>query len=105
MALVFIVVVVAVKGAYDFSVEANTHLAVHFSVNLLLGILSAGLMISAMLIFISGGSLIGAVIQPNSPISEIYAQSRFIRFMVDYRDLWFLVPAVVLLFMSITSRK
>ena len=105
MGLVVIVVLIAVKGAYDFSVSGNDHLAVHFTVNLILGILSAGLMISAMLIFISGGSLINGVVQPNSPVSGIYAMSKFVRIMVDYSDGWFLAPAVGLVWMSIFSKK
>jgi len=73
--------------------------------NLILGVMSAGLMMSAMLIFVSGGSLIIDTALANNPLSEIYNTSRFVRIMVDYANFWFFIPGLSLVFVSIFSKK
>ena len=102
--LVLMIVLLTVRGAYEFSAEDGSPFSIKVGVNMTLGLLSAGLMVSALLIFASGGSLVADVIMINNPLSEIYAQSRVVKIMIDYSNFWFFVPAFALLFISFFSK-
>lgn len=103
--LIAIVVVIAVRGVYEFSVDDEHPFAMRMTVSFILGLLSAGLMMSAMLIFISGGSLVSAIVQPNSPLTELYSDSRFVRLMIDFSNFWFMIPGAALIAVSVFSKK
>jgi hypothetical protein len=72
---------------------------------LLLGVLSAGLMLSAMLVFVSGTSLVNHIAVLNNPLTEIYSQSRLVRIMLDYSNMWFFLPGVALIAISMMDKK
>jgi hypothetical protein len=97
---VFFIVILTIKGV--FKVELNEHadgpLAPFFT--LLFGFLTAGLIISTMLVYISGVSFVQAD-SVNSNIIEIYTGSSFVRGMVDYYNFWFSMPVVILMVSSL----
>ncbi len=103
--LITIIVMIAVRGMYDFKTEDSHPLMMKLTVNVVLGIMSAGLMMSAMLIFVSGSSLIAELVNPNSPINEVYNQSRLVRVMIDYANFWFFVPGASVILMSFLTKK
>lgn len=103
--LIVFVVVVAVRGMYQFDADDNQPISLKIGLNLLLGILSAGLMMSAIMIFIAGESLITDVATNTSTLSALYGESRFVRVMVDYSNLWFFMPGMGLVLMSIFHKK
>jgi hypothetical protein len=72
---------------------------------LFLGLLSAGLMMSAMLIFVSGSSLVTNIVMLNNPLTAIYAQSRLVRIMLDFANIWFFLPGVTLIGLSFLQKK
>lgn len=98
--LVVMVVLLTIRGAYEFSAEDGRPISIKIGINMVLGLLSAGLIVSALLIFASGGSLVADIIMINNPLSEIYAQSKVVRYMIDYSNFWFFVPAFALLLIS-----
>jgi hypothetical protein len=63
--LITIIVIIAVRGLYSFSADDSRPVTMQLGINLILGLISAGLMMSAMLVFVSGGSLIGEVAVAN----------------------------------------
>jgi uncharacterized membrane protein YbhN (UPF0104 family) len=67
--------------------------------------MSAGLMMSAMLIFVSGGSLVVEATVVNSPLNDIYSQSRLVRVMMDYSNFWFFIPGISVILVSLFSKK
>jgi len=103
--LVTVVVLVAVRGAFDYSINDENPLGIRMTMSFTMGILSAGLMMSAMLIFVGGGSLITNLAIANNPINEIYSQSHLIRVMIDYANMWFLLPSCGIIFISLFYKK
>lgn len=103
--LIAIIVVIAVRGLYDFKTEDNRPFMMRMSVNLVLGIMSAGLMMSAMLIFVSGSSLVSEIATPNSPLTDIYNESKLVRVMLDYSNYWFFIPGICVVIVSMFSKK
>ncbi len=105
LVLIVIVVVVAVRGLFDFDANDDQPLTIRLGIILILGILSAGLMISAILIFASGNSLVAnTVIAPNA-LTQIYSQSRMVRILLDFRNLWFFLPGLGLILLSLFQKK
>ncbi len=114
--LMVLVVTISVKGLFQVESEENGNFSIRFLVTSLLGVLSAGLLISTVLVFISGTSLIGGTLSEalrvtgNSPGSinvfqEAYDSSRLIRIMLDYANLWFFLPGLVFVAMSVFHKK
>lgn len=103
--LITIIVLIAVRGTYDFKTEDSRPVTMRLTVNLVLGILSAGLMMGAMLIFVSGSSMVTGIVTPDNPLSAIYGDSRMVRLMTDYANVWFFIPGLALILMSLFSRK
>lgn len=103
--LIAIIVLIAVRGRYNFNTEDSRPVTLRLFVNLLLGFISAGLMISAMLIFVSGSSMVMGAIAPHNPLTSIYVDSKMVRLMTDFVNIWFFVPGLAIIFMSIFSKK
>jgi hypothetical protein len=103
--LISLVVIVAVRGAYDFSIDDDQPFAMKMSISFFLGILSAGLLMSTILIFIAGGSLVATIAKANSPLIDLYLDSKMIRLMLDYSNLWFLGPGATIVFISLFIDK
>jgi len=95
------IVILTIKGIYRVEYTANL---TGFPGVLLTGIfafLNAGLILSTLLIYISGVSFLQQGGADGNNIIEIYNGSRFVRYMVDYYDLWFSLPVTGLLLTSI----
>lgn len=103
--LITFVVVVAVRGLYTFDADDARPLSLKMGINLFLGVLSAGLMMSAIMIFVAGESLVADTAAANGLISGIYGESRLVRLMVDYSNFWFFMPGAGLVLMSILHKK
>ena len=103
--LIVLIVIVAVRGLYSFDANDGRSTSIKLAIVFVLGMLSAGLMMSAMLIFVSGSSLVSAVMTNTNVLSDIYVQSRLVRIMIDYSNLWFFLPGLALVLLSIIHKK
>lgn len=103
--LIVFIVIIAVKGLFDFKVEDNRPFSIKMAIILMLGLLSGGLMISAMLIFVAGNSLISDSGAANSVLGSIYGESHLVQIMLDYSNLWFVLPGLFLVGLSILKGK
>jgi hypothetical protein len=105
LVLIVLVVLVAVRGHFQFDVGVDRHASMKIGALLLIGVLSAGLMMSAMLIFVSGGSLVNNIASNQGVLSEVYTQSRLVRIMLDFSNMWFFLPGLGLLALSFLDKK
>lgn len=101
--IIFIAVVVmlTVKGAFEvefhkgrFGGDAITTGA--------FGFLNAGLIVSTILVYVSGLSFVQKV-AVESNIVELYTSSTFIKAMVDYYNFWFSIPVVIIILWSLIN--
>jgi hypothetical protein len=90
------VVILTVKGAYEVHIHGKQLPGSNFVVNGVFGFMSAGLIVSTLLVYISGASLIQKV-SLQSNIIELYTTSNFVRGMIDYYDFWFAIPVIVII--------
>lgn len=99
------IVIIAMKGGFEVH-GAQHHGVIGIITNLIFGFLSAGLVISTLLIYVSGASFVdGNVNMVNNTLASAYADSEFIRLMIDNYNFWFTLPAVAFLISSLFQNK
>ena len=97
---VFVVVIVllAIKGGFRIDMLPEQNLLVRILSNLSFGFLSAGLMVSTLLVYLTGGSFIeGALTAANT---NIYLESQAVQVLIDNYSIWFAIPAVSIVIIS-----
>jgi len=100
-----LIVIIAVRGLFQVDADGNRSLSIRMIILFLLGLLSAGLMMSTVLVFISGASLIGTGITGNNILLDVYNESRLVRIMIDYANFWFFLPAIAFVLMGFFHKK
>lgn len=98
--LIFIaaVVVIAVRGGFEVSIGSEQKAGVRVLMTFLFGVLNAGLIVSTLLLYVSGLSLIGA---DELAISTVVgSESLLVQLMIENYSLWFSLPAIALVGVS-----
>lgn len=105
--LIFLVLIVLISIRGMFQVESEEHGAVSVRVVILflLGLMSAGLMMSTVLVFISGASLIGTDVTGGNILLEVYNDSRLVRIMVEFANVWFFLPGIAFIVLGFLHKK
>lgn len=95
-----VIVVIAVKGSFSVSILSNKALATKVFATFLFGFLNAGLIVSTILVFISGFSFVNGFYGMMTTTS-FYYESELVRMMVDNYNIWFALPAIAFTGVSI----
>ena len=107
--LIFVglVILFAVRGAFEVDTVDDRSVAIRTVLSVVYAVMSAGLIISAILVFVSGVPLIGggSAETTTTALWDVYNQSRLIKTFVDNSNLWFSIPAISFLVHSFYSHK
>lgn len=105
--LVFIALVIlfAVKGAFSVDTVDDRSMPIRLALSAIYAVMSAGLIISIILVFVSGVSFIGGNVENGSAMWSLYNQSAFVRSIVANSHFWFSVPALSFLIHSLYTQK
>ncbi len=107
--LIFIsaIVIIVLRGGFEVTPGGfGSDGALGVIMALIFGFLSAGLVISTMLIYVSGASFVsGTMNLSNVALSGPYKDSQMIRMMIDNYNFWFSLPAVAFLITSLFGKK
>lgn len=96
---VVVIVLLAIKGGYRVDILPERSIVTRILANLSFGFLNAGLMVSAILVYLTGGSFVmGSAISAYE--SQLYVESQIIQLMVDNYNIWFALPAIALVLAS-----
>lgn len=99
--LVFVVMVIlfAVKGAFTVNTVEDRSTPIRMALAALYAAMSAGLIISVILVFVSGVSFVGggSPETPGTALWDLYNQSEMIRSILSNAYLWFSLPALAFL--------
>ncbi|OIP79780.1 hypothetical protein COW94_00870 [Candidatus Peregrinibacteria bacterium CG22_combo_CG10-13_8_21_14_all_44_10] len=93
--LVFIAVIVliTVKGGFSVDVLSDKTAGTRMLATFVFGVLNAGLIVSTILVFISGFSFVNGFYGMMS-VTSLYQESDLVRMMVDNYNVWFSLPAI-----------
>ena len=99
---VLFMVLIAVRGSFQITMQKEEAF-IEFFTTFLFGSLSAGMIISGILVFASGSSFImGGVPIIESNISEMYDESYLVKLMILNYNLWFSLPVLSFIVLSLT---
>jgi len=105
LTFIVIIVLLSVKGSYSVDVATNNSATTRLFLNMIFGFLSACLIVSISLIFISGTSFIGGSGSASNAFQDIYNQSNLAKTLVNNYSVWFALPALAFISISIFSGK
>ncbi len=107
--LIFVAMVIlfAVRGAFAVETAEDRSVAVKVGLSIIYAILSAGLIINVILVFVSGISFVGGG-SPETTTTALWnlsTQSQVIRVLLHHTYLWFCLPALAFLLHSLSSTR
>lgn len=105
--LVFIAIIVllVIYGDYQVDDPPAQNAAINLALLTLLSLLSGGLILSSIIVFANGGSLISGTASIAESFKNVYEESRFVRGLLDWHDIWFALPGLLFVVISILQRN
>jgi len=102
---VLLVILFAIMGAFQVRTVDDRSLIVRAGLSIIYAVMSAGLIIGVILMFVSGISVIGGGSPETmeSALFGIYNRSQIIRNIILHKNLWFALPALSFLLHSYYS--
>lgn len=101
---VTVIVLLVIKGGFQVNILPEQSLVTRIIANLSFGFLNAGLMVSTLLIYLTGGSFVTGTVEAGLQ-TNLYRESQFIQTIVDNYNVWFAVPAIALVLVSLFQRQ
>lgn len=100
------IVIISVKGGFEVNISNEKSGWLRAITTFICGFLNAGLIISTVLIYVSGMSFIqGELDITNNFIFGLYEQSELVRLMINNYNLWFFLPALTFVFFSFVQEE
>jgi hypothetical protein len=100
-----IIVILTIWGDYEVEDPSNENAFISLAVLSLLSVLSCGLILSTIIVFANGGSLIGGTASITPAFANVYEQSRLVKNLLDWHDAWFALPGLAFVIISIFQRN
>jgi len=98
----FVLVLITIKGPFEVNLEKFRFAILNAITHTWFTFLSSTLVISTVLVYLGGSSLIQGVAS-ESNLAEIYTQSQNVRMMIDYYNFWFSLPVLSVILFSFFS--
>lgn len=96
---VLAIVLIAIKGGFYVDIMFERSLVTRLLATLTFGFFNAGLIVSTILVYISGASFVGGTINIATS-TNLYKESQFVKLMIDNYNIWFALPAIALVLIS-----
>jgi hypothetical protein len=100
-----IIVVLAIYGDYEVQDPPESNAFINLVTLTALSLLSGGLILSTIIVFANGGSLISGSAEVGEAFRLVYDESRFVRGLLDWHDAWFALPGLAFVLISIFQRN
>ena len=96
---VLVIVLITIKGGFRVDMLPEGSVVTRLLSNLSFGFLNAGLMISTLLVYLTGGSFVTGTLAV-AINSNLYQESEFVQLMIDNYNIWFALPAFAFILVS-----
>lgn len=96
---VIVIVLLAIKGGFRVDLLNENSVATRILSNLSFGFLNAGLIVSTLLVYLTGGSFVAGTTQA-ALSTNLYLESRVVQLLIDNYSIWFAIPAVSIVILS-----
>ncbi|MBT3292711.1 hypothetical protein HN512_04315 [Candidatus Peregrinibacteria bacterium] len=99
------IVFLAVRGGFDIEYNKETGTIIDTLITAMFGFVTAGLMLSTLITFVADVPLLDKSIALKEPIQEMMKNSDLMKAMVVNQDIWFALPALVLVGISFLNTE
>lgn len=96
---VLVIVLLVIKGGYRVDLLPESSLVTRVLSNLSFGFLCAGLMVSTLLVYLTGGSFVAGTLS-TAANTNLYQESSMVKLMIDNYNIWFALPAIAIVVLS-----
>lgn len=96
---ILVIVLLAIKGGFRIDMLPEDSLLVRLLSNLSFGFLSAGLLVSTLLVYLTGGSFVAGSLGVAMD-TNLYQESQAVQVLIDNYSIWFALPAVAIVIVS-----
>ena len=103
LTFVLVIVILAIKGGFQVNLAPEGSIVTRVLANLTFGFLNAGLMVSTLLVYLTGGSFVTGNI-PAGIATTLYQESIFVKSIVDNYNVWFALPVLGVVLISLFQR-
>ncbi len=108
MVFVSLVILFSVRGAFEVHTIDDRSPIMRLILLVVYSFMSAGLIISSVLVFVSGVSIVnigGAEEAAKTALWDLYNKSSLIRTMINHSNIWFAFPSLAFLVHSLYTKK
>ena len=102
---VAVIILLSIKGGFTVSYGTESGGLTDTILTGVFGFATGGLLLSTLLTFVAGAPLLDASIVEAAVISPILKESNLMQIMVVWQDLWFSLPALLLIGLGLVSNK
>lgn len=96
---VIVILLLVVKGGFHMDILAERSMVFRLLSNLSFGFLNAGLIVSTLLVYLTGGSFVSGTLH-SALETNLYQESQLVQMMVDNYSVWFAIPAIAVVVIS-----
>lgn len=100
-----IIVLLTIFGDYDVEESREQNTFIRIITLAALSILSGGLILSTIMVFANGGSLISGTAAISDSFKNVYEESRLVRGLLDWHDVWFALPGMLFVIISVFQKN
>ena len=98
-----ITVILVLKGSFHIDMSRYYSLPMRLLTTTIFGIMSAGLIMSTILVFIAGVQVDGVLVQNITDVFAIPYETVFVRYLIEFYNFWFAAPAITFVALSALS--
>jgi len=103
---VAIIIFLAVRGGVEIAYTKEPGSTINLLLTALFGIATAGLLLATLLTFVLDVPLLqGATVAQSAQVSAVLAQSKLMQIMIWNLDLWFSLPALLIITVGFISNE
>lgn len=99
------VIVFAVRSGLEVEYGKEPGGATNAVLTGLFGFATAGLLLSTLTTFIAGVAILDAGVRTSVALVPFLAQSQLLQILVNYQDIWFALPALLILVVGFVSQE
>jgi len=102
---VAIIIFIVVRSGIEVEYSKDTNGVLNTLITGVFGFATAGLLLSTLLTFVAGGPILDAGLAETVNVSVIVQQSKLMQLMILNQDLWFCLPAILLIGVGLLSSE
>jgi hypothetical protein len=100
-----IIIVLAVRGGLQIDYEKTFPGWADLLITTVYGIATGGLLLCILITYVAQAPILSTTIGQSPSIAPLLSQSQLVQVMVDYQNVWFALPAILLLGIGLWSKK